>query len=39
VRVPLVISPRTVESHVDRIEQKLGLDARGEIIVWVPHPG
>lgn len=30
----LVISPRTVESHVDHIKQKLGLGRRNEIIVW-----
>jgi predicted ATPase/DNA-binding CsgD family transcriptional regulator len=30
----LVISPRTVESHVDHIRQKLGLGSRNEIIVW-----
>jgi predicted ATPase/DNA-binding CsgD family transcriptional regulator len=35
----LVISPRTVESHVDHIKRKLGLDARGKIIVWVLSAG
>lgn len=31
----LVIAPRTVESHIDHIKQKLGLGSRSEIIVWV----
>lgn len=31
----LVISARTVESHIDHIRQKLGLSGRSEIIVWV----
>jgi DNA-binding CsgD family transcriptional regulator len=31
----LVISPRTVESHIDHIKQKLELTSRNEIIVWV----
>jgi predicted ATPase/DNA-binding CsgD family transcriptional regulator len=31
----LVISRRTVESHIDHIKQKLGLRSRHEIIVWL----
>jgi ATP/maltotriose-dependent transcriptional regulator MalT len=31
----LVISRRTVESHIDHIKQKLGLDSRNAIIVWI----
>jgi DNA-binding CsgD family transcriptional regulator len=31
----LVISRRTVDSHIDHIKQKLGLKSRNEIIVWV----
>jgi len=31
----LVLSRRTVESHVDHIKQKLMLNGRNEIIVWV----
>jgi predicted ATPase/DNA-binding CsgD family transcriptional regulator len=31
----LVLSRRTVESHIDHIKQKLTLSSRNEIIVWV----
>jgi DNA-binding NarL/FixJ family response regulator len=33
----LMISRRTVESHIDHIKQKLGLASRNQIIVWVLH--
>jgi predicted ATPase/DNA-binding CsgD family transcriptional regulator len=39
----LFISPRTVESHVDHIKQKLGLTSRQQIMAWAlrdgPGPG
>jgi DNA-binding CsgD family transcriptional regulator len=31
----LVISRRTVESHIGHIRQKLGVSSRNKIIVWV----
>jgi DNA-binding CsgD family transcriptional regulator len=35
IAAKLVLSRRTVESHVDHIKQKLTLNSRNEIIVWV----
>ena len=33
----LIISTRTVESHVDHIKAKLGFDRRARIVAWAVH--
>ena len=35
----LVLSVRTVETHVSRVLSKMGFDSRGQLTAWAHHEG
>ena len=39
IAAQLVIAPRTAESHVERVLQKLGFNSRLQVVTWMAERG